>query len=355
MRRREMKASSWNRIVIGGTLSVLALMAAAVAVVDPFLHYHKPLAGMQYPLKDERYQNDGILRHYEYTAVISGTSMTQNFRASQFEELWGEKTVKTAFSGASFKEVSDALERAFSYNKGIKYVVRSLDGSRINYLADRNEYEGYPEYLYDRNPFNDTEYLLNKEVATKLLAVVNYTRAGNIMPTMDEYGSWGQYKVYGRDEVFRTLPQLGEFEEEVVLSDEDRAVIAENIQKNVLELALAHPGTVFYVFVPPYSICYWQALVQTKQLNAQLETELMAVELLLQADNIRVFCFADEVDMIADLDNYTDSLHYGPWVNDRILQWMYDGEHELTKDNCREYYDMVRELYLNYPYDQGNL
>ena len=73
-----MKASKWNALVLGGTLGMLFSVAAATVVIDPFLHYHGPLAGLEYPLLDERYQNDGIARHFSYDALITGTSMTQN-------------------------------------------------------------------------------------------------------------------------------------------------------------------------------------------------------------------------------------------------------------------------------------
>ena len=38
--------------------------------------------------------------------------MTQNFKPSEFEELWGTKTIKISTSGASYNEVSDNIKRA---------------------------------------------------------------------------------------------------------------------------------------------------------------------------------------------------------------------------------------------------
>lgn len=348
---KSISASVWNRILLGGAAGILLLLGAATILIDPFLHYHQPLEQLEYPLKDERYCNDGIQRHYEYSAMITGTSMTQNFKASQLEELWGEQAIKTSFSGATFHEVKGAIERALSYQENLRMVIRSLDGNRIICPADEDEYQGMPEYLYDDNPFNDVEYLFNKEVAAQALAVLNYTRAGNQTPTMDEYGSWAQYAAYGEEAVLRTVTELGDSWEETVLTDADRGMIRENVGENVLELALEHPDVTFYVFYPPYSIVYWRALTQTRQLEAQLEAEQLATEILLQADNIRIFAFADETEMVADLDNYMDSLHYGPWINEQILQWMYEGSHELNTENYEEYYQNIKEIYQNYPYD----
>lgn len=96
---------------------MLFSVAAATVVIDPFLHYHGPLAGLEYPLLDERYQNDGIARHFSYDALITGTSMTQNFKPSEFDALWGAEAVKIAFSGASYREVDENVRRALTYKE----------------------------------------------------------------------------------------------------------------------------------------------------------------------------------------------------------------------------------------------
>ncbi|MGN0167175.1 MAG: hypothetical protein ACI4AB_03965 [Acetatifactor sp.] len=347
-----MKADKWNKMVVGGTAAILLFIAGVTAWIDPFLHYHRTLDKFEYPLKDERYQNDGILRNYSYNAIITGTSMAQNFKTSEFDALWGASSVKVCFSGASFKEVDENVRRALKYNDDIEYVVRSLDGNRLNYPADLDEYENYPTYLYDDKIFNNVQYLLNKEVVPKTLAVVNYTRAGELTPTWDEYGSWSRYKAFGKEEVFRTWSEYAEQEEAYLLQPEDYNQIRENIRKNVLQTALENEEVTFYLFIPPYSICYWDTLVRTKQMDAQLSAEQTAVEMLLQADNVHIYAFDDRVEIISNLDNYTDALHYGEWINSEILRWMNTGEGELTKDNYVEYFEKLRRIYSAYDFSE---
>lgn len=345
-----MKAKSWNGFVVIGTVLILGLLAAVTALIDPFLHYHAPLSFLEYPLKDERYQNDGIQRNYEYDALITGTSMTQNFKPSEMDALWQVTSVKTSYSGASYHELNESIRRVFSYQPDLKYVICSLDGTLLNYSAGEDAYEDYPEYLYDKNPFNDVSYLLNKEVVPKTLAVINYTRAGEKTPSRDEYSRWSHYKTYGKDAVMATMTDLPEIEEEVVLTQEDIDRITGNVTENFLATAKAHPDTEFFLFFPPYSICFWDALVQTKQLNVQLEAEKLAVECLVGAENVHVFSFADRTDIIANLDNYTDSLHYGEWINSEILQIMHAGENELTEENYQAYYDQLKIMFEEYDY-----
>ena len=88
-----MKAKVWFGIVVAGALSLLAAIAGYIVIVDPFFHYHKPLDGFAYELANERYQNDGIVKHFSYDTVITGTSMTANFKTTDCDAFFGGKCV----------------------------------------------------------------------------------------------------------------------------------------------------------------------------------------------------------------------------------------------------------------------
>lgn len=340
-----MKEKNWNIMVLLGTIGILSMVALATFLIDPYLHYRKPSGILEYPLKEERYINDGIARNYEYEAMITGTSMAQNFKASQMEALWQVKAVKTAYSGATFHELKESISRAISYNPNLKYVLCSLDGSRINHDAFLDSYDGYPEYLYDNNPFNDVNYLLNKDVVPTTIAVVNYTRAGNKTTSMDAYGSWSQYKIYGKEAVEATVVPKQAAAEIVSFTPEDEERVRENVTENYLKLALDNPQVTFYFYLPPYSVYYWEDLRKTGQMEAQLKAEELTVSLLTEASNIQVYGFADRTEITTNLDNYMDVLHYGDWINEEIMNMIYERDGELTKENYKEYFQRVRETY----------
>ena len=50
------------------SLFVLFLLITGIfmVIVDPYFHYHKPLPGVGYILDNPRYQNNGIVKHFEY-------------------------------------------------------------------------------------------------------------------------------------------------------------------------------------------------------------------------------------------------------------------------------------------------
>lgn len=345
-----MKAKQWNILVISGVVFIFLLLALGTIVIDPFLHYHKPLSFLEYPLKDERYQNDGIARHYQYDSIITGTSMSQNFKCSEFDALWNTNSVKIAYSGATFHELNESLKRAFSHQPDIRYVVCSLDGNRINVPAWQDEYTGYPEYLYDENIFNDVSYLLNKEVVPKTLAVINYTRAGEVTPDRDMYGNWSQFKSFGPEEVLKDFTPLPVSDEEILLTEEDVKTITENITQNFLKTAQEHPDTEFYFFFPPYSICYWDSLVRSRQIGIQLEAQRLTACLLLTAENVHVYDFSSRIDIIGNLNNYTDTLHFSDSINSEILKCMRDGRQELISETVDTYYEEILTLYEEFDY-----
>ncbi len=135
------------------------------------------------------------------------------------------------------------------------------------------------------------------------------------------------------------------------MSEEDCRRLLGNLEQNVAKLAAANPQIDFYLFFTPYSIYYWDGLYRAGTLRRQLELEETAIKILLEYDNIYLFSFFDEFDMICDPDNYKDVVHYGEWVNEQILVWMRNKEHLLTKENYREYYSRVYDFYTTYDYE----
>ena len=75
------------------------------------------------------------------------------------------------------------------------------------------------------------------------------------------------------------------------------------------------------------------------------------IELILEHENIHLFSFFTEFDMICDPNNYKDVAHYSEDINSKILVWMSEGKHELNEANYQEYCWQMYEFYTNYDYD----
>lgn len=332
----------------GVALSVIVLV---VWVVDPLFHYHRPFPFLSYKLYYERYVNDGILRNFDYDTVIIGTSMAQNFKPSEAEELFGGTCVKTTFSGAGYRELSDNLRRALKRNDRLHTVIWAMDYNAMIREADWGQYDEYPTYLYDDNPFNDVSYVFNKSILYRnVLSNVVMTLTGAPSTTMDEYSSWD--KETGLKYVMQTYDRY-HVEEDMpaVLDEREQKNVRENIAQNVISLANQYPDTTFYIFYTPYSICYWDSLIQEGSIERQFEAERLATEMMLACPNIRLYNFFDKYEVITNLDNYRDKEHYAAHINSAILEWIAEGDGLVTDRNYMERLAAEKEYYRNYDYE----
>lgn len=345
-----MKEKKWFFRTIVYLMTCLILAILLVIIVDPYFHFHAPIEGMSYRLYEERYINDGIARNFEYDAIITGTSMTQNFKVSKFNELFDGNAIKIPFSGAGYQEISQNLQRAFGYHEDINCVLWCLDGTLLIEKADYQSYDGYPDYLYDNNVFNDVSYVLNKEILYHgVLKNIVMTLAGEPSTSFDEYSAWDNE--LGSEAVFERYERKEEVIADSGLNNKESVRVEENIRINICEVIEAHPDTTFYIFFPPYSIVYWDNLYREGRISAQIEAETIAAELLLQYPNVELYCFYENMDLIADLDNYKDTIHYSAEINSQILEWINGGEYRITTENLKEHEAHKKELYLNFDYD----
>jgi len=344
-----MKAKKWFKIFISLILVIVLALAAMVAIIDPFFHYHAPIKGLYYTLDEERYQNDGITKHFDYDALITGTSMTQNFKTSQAEELFGYDFIKVCYSGGMYKEIGGNIELALETHD-VKMVVRGIDGTYLfeDKDASRNDLGTYPTYLYDNNIFNDVNYLLNSTVilgyCLPTLARL-FTGHDGGYTSFDDYSSWQAEATFGKEAVVGNGTSYDLTTEQEDMSDDEKKTLIDSFTQNVIDMAIKYPDTDFYLFFPPYSAAYLGIEYEDGQMNKLFQGYKLAASLLVQYDNIHLFAFDDRFDITQNLDNYRDISHYASWVNEEILECMESGTGELTADTYEEYYDTLIEYY----------
>lgn len=347
------------RWVVGFLISfvmILILLGGFTAFIDPYFHYHKPLGFVKYELRDERYQNNGIVKHFDYDAIITGSSVTECFRPSELDALFGVHAIKVPYSGGSYKEVNDNLYIATRYNSNIKMIVRCLDANRFFDDKDQMDYENYPDYLYDDFLWNDTDYIFNKHIL--ITAVQNLHGAMNSTDTFDymsfdAYTNWSDFYAYGKEAVdsHYNRDEIECAGEMLSITEEEYERMELNIEQNITRLAAENPEIDFYIYFSPYSIYYFDYWYRTGELEKQLNAEKFYIEKLLPYENIHLFSFFTEYDTICNLDNYKDIAHHSGAVNSQILLWMKEGAHELNYDNYEAYCQKEWDFYMNYDYD----
>lgn len=310
-----MKTGKRKNTAVKWIIGILAAAAAAVLIfilsifaIDPMFHYHAPLKFLSYPLVNERYQNNGIARHFDYDSVITGTSMTENFKTSEAQKLFGSDFIKVAFSGGGYTEIGDNLKAAYDSGHDIKYVIWGLDYDKMIYGKNYRYTEkgDFPDYLYNDSSLDDIKYFFDPVVVKLAGSVVKSTVTGRAATSFDVYENWSAGYEYGRDEVIKSCELNASASKMQQLTDADRAVVTENLI--------------------------------TKEL--------------LKYDNVRLYSFRGNSELICNLDNYKDAKHYGEWVNSQMLQWMKNDEYRITEENLAEYEKNADDLIKSYDYDQ---
>ena len=351
-----MKAKKWFVIFMTEIFILIFGIASIVIFVDPYFHYHKPINTLFYKLDNQRSQNDGIVKQFDYNSIITGTSMTENFKSSEFDEIFHTKSIKVCFSGGSYKEINDNLKRAFDSGHEIKYILRCLDYGKLIKDKDdmRRDLGEYPTYLYDKNPFNDIKYILNKDIICNICipmldSFYLKNEIGGITP-FDVYSNWNASFTFGEKSVLSDKKEYVQAKENIVFTEREEEIVRSNIQQNVINLAKEHPETTFYYFFSPYSIAYWGELYEEGTLSRQIDAEQVAIEEILKCQNIELYSFNNCWDITTNLDNYKDSTHYGEWINTEILYMIHNEICHLTKDNYKEYIEEERKFYSNYIY-----
>ncbi|MGN0776818.1 MAG: hypothetical protein ACI4MM_09115, partial [Candidatus Ventricola sp.] len=163
-----MKRKTWACLCLAALMGAIVFLSALVIAIDPFQVYR--LAAHYVPPIDNTtqvYANAGIVRNYAYDSAIVGTSVTENFRPSQMDELLGGRFIKLCTSAGTAYNHALLLELAFETHD-MRRIVYGLDVYSM--IADLDETgSDVPLYLYDRNPFNDVQYWLNRSVLGSFL------------------------------------------------------------------------------------------------------------------------------------------------------------------------------------------
>ena len=348
--KKKMQPKRWLVGFAGIFLAGLIGCMALVIWVDPFFQYHKPLAWFPYLVDNQVNQNPGLAKHMDYDGILIGSSMTASFNTDWFEELMGMKTQKLSYNGSYPKDLSNIMQLVFDA-KGdqVKAVYMAVDQSTFS--ADPEETK-FPvtDYLYDDNLFNDVPYLLNKDV------LLDYI----LRPLADrkDASDWAElYKPWWTDEYYNKANVLMYYEAaeekqeaEALAADYFKDAVEENLQKNILPYIEAHPETEFYIFYPPYSILFWNDVTREKELEAVIGRLEYMTERLLNYENVHVFNFLGKEEIICNLNNYADYMHYHKNVCRYITECFATGENELHPENYGQAFDEIRTLAMSYDY-----
>ena len=337
--------------ILFGTVGALVLCALFVVFTDPFHQYRKRGDG-EY-LSKAVYETAGAARNFDYRDVIVGSSMTENFRASDADALLGWDTLKLSYSGLWTDDMQAVLTQIFDTHEP-EHVLMSVDMYMFMDTPEQVKSRVYaprPEYLYTKSILDDAPYLWNLDVLREGVRKL-YGEVRGTTPSADLSYTWGHPT--GKNAV--VTPYLSDRETYLKREAEelkaDYYIESTKVGLSAIEpFFTEHPETEFIVFFPVYSMLYWDEQNILKRTDAVIAAQEYLINAFLSHDNVRVFYFmTDEVS--EDLDHYVDTCHHDASVNHDELAYIAEGRYELFKDTYEAVLESMRLKAHGFDYDQ---
>lgn len=113
-----------------------------------------------------------------------------------------------------------------------------------------------------------------------------------------------------------------------------------------------NPDTNFKIFIPPYSIIYWYLNKGEGKIIYQLDVQLYVYKKLLKFENVKIYYFQNDLNIVENLDNYKDYSHYSESISEYILAAIANEKNILTKDNIDNTLQQFRNYLVTYDFSK---
>lgn len=336
----------WLISVISLTLSLIIILMTINFIIDPLQYYRKAFYQPDFS-EQQRYQNPGLAKNYPYDTVILGSSMTENFLPTYVDSKLKVKALKLSIEGSSAKEQYMIGNIAIDTGKvknviwGIDYFSLRGDPNRV-----RDEYGAFPYYLYDNNPFNDVNYLLNIDTTSqviKLLAEALGVRERK-NPDLNLLNNWGSRESFYKEKVLKEWERLRK-EGSVTASEYEIDCIRKNVDRNIIPLVKSHPEVMFYLYYPPYSILQHRFYYEKnpKLFESELSIKRYIFKQIGELPNVKIYDFQQEKKVTFNLNNYKDLAHHSSFFNEWIIDRIVDDKYIVNKNNLEQNNKTLKE------------
>ncbi len=343
-------------LLIGAQLFLVAL---AVWFFDPFYQYHRPFFGMEAVLNDRDNQMPGTIRNFTYDSVLVGSSVAENFDSSFLDGTYGCRTLKIIRASGSVADLLYYLELA-QQEHALRNVFWCLDIPALEASTEVTLQGGdTPVYLHTASVLDDLPYLFNKEILLERIPSMLAFSHADINTGGHAY-DWSRGKEFSAAQAMRAYDRAGivlEGEPQERDFSDKKGQIGDNIALLTEQIA-AHPEIQYRFLIPPFSMLWWDCAYVNGELEERFYVLDQAIAALLGFENVEVYCFQNEDEIVCNLDNYMDMVHYAPEINQYMLDRMAAGGNRVAPEDwetvLKQLRDLVRrisdeEIYRYYP------
>lgn len=330
--KKPIKSSRWILSFFALILVLAVCFGALSFAIDPFL---------QFRIRDNAYMlsgwfvSPGLIQNHDYDTLILGSSMAQNFRMDTFRETLGIKPLKIALGGIRFREISELTALAYEAEKANTFYI-SADLSQ--FTNDTKESRNF-QYLMRHDVLSRLRYLFSYEVWFRYVptdaALLAADFVGVSLPekfrrarSIDWLEDWSLDAAFGEDVVINNY-KIGSFQ----VSDVDTDDLLSRMYANIVEYldAFQYDKGAHVFFFPPYSSLCWTYAQDHDYFEEYLQAKEYFIEKASALGAI-VYDF-QSADFTMDLNNYRDTTHYSPEINDWMVSCFASGDYRVTEEN----------------------
>jgi len=339
----------WALFVMALLLLGMFLCAGLTYIVDPFEQYRESSI---LPLYDqESYNNPGIVKNYDYNAVILGTSMVEMSNPSVIDACFGVQSVKLPMRGSHIAQMGWQLDHIYraKEKRGETLDLAILAVDAYSMMGPVDDMEEIYNYVWNDNVLDDVSYLLNRDVLLVRIPRMLKNIGKPLDTKRDDMYKWTDV-VFAAQSVYDTTPVSPQQE----MTDPQYRIERStgNIEKHIEKYVAAHPETRFLIYMPPYSVGYWYLMTRGGLSEQQFRSRARVCELLLKYENVEIYDFSSRVEWITDLDEYFDYSHHSSSVSDRIMRAMAAGENRVySAEEMHAGSAMIRQAVIDFAAD----
>lgn len=328
---KTMNHKKWIFLCLLSLVSVVVLLMMLVWAIDPFCRF-RVREGTY--LLDASHVAPGLVMNYDYTTLMLGSSMTENFDMNQYEAIHGEKALRVSIGGMGFPEMAEYIRLAEIRGTAKRYILCIDPASFARDVELRTD-----EYLFDQGRLSDLKYLLNfdaivralpKSIVVDLLKIAQVELPGSLKnsTSVPRIGRWGNHITFSEKTVLSNY-----FSGAYATTKLETVGLEEQMKLRVDQLFSDSDADweKFTFFFPPYSVLYWHQIQQEGAVDAFFRMREYFVEEAVKRGAV-VFDF-QTIESTLDLNNYKDTTHYSPQINEQLISMLGDSQYMVTPEN----------------------
>ncbi len=343
--------SRYVRLLLLTTLLAVTGAASFNYFIDPLHYYHSPREHYGYST-NQRLQYPGLVKNLDYNTLLLGTSRTEIIHNSRLSRLLGNRALNLSMEGSTITEQSLLVALAISTGK-VKRVLWEMNYPLSFFMGDsfKDDYEYFPDYLYEPGIETPFRYLISWTTFTDALKALN----GNRPQDLDSMHDWEKQSEFSESRVMEAFSVYIEhwnleFQKSCVKRMLTPAQIKDLFEKRVLALVQANPQVQFDLFLPPNTYLMY-ALDLHISLN-RFKNRLALREIIADASsrfsNLCVFDFQTDEQLINELNRYKDLDHFDSHILTQILSGISHGKRVVTAEEIRKSNSEFRSIVLSY-------